>query len=170
MFGKAMSIPDSCMWDYFQLVANTSAAEVGEMQRSVESGAQHPRALKEELARRIVVLYWGEEAARQEAEDFRLRFTLREFPEDTAERVTFTCKEAPNLTQLIRKIGAAKSAREVQRLVEQRGLKVIEEPEPGVLKDLGSADAVALCRRELNPGVYKMKIGKMRFVVVTLTA
>ena len=128
-------------------------------------GSARPTIL---FARRIVAIYHGEEAARREAEEFRSRFTLRQFPDDTAERITLPLSEAGNLTQLLVKVGAAKSSREAQRLVDQGGLKVIDDPAPHAFSEPAEADKATLSRRALTAGVYKLKIGKTRFAVVTL--
>jgi tyrosyl-tRNA synthetase len=168
MFGKSMSIPDSLMWEYFELAAGATAREVSAWRAALDSGTSHPRDVKEELARRIVAIYHGEEAARREADEFRSRFTLRQFPDDTAERITLPLSEAGNLTQLLVKVGAAKSSREAQRLVDQGGLKVIDDPAPHAFSEPAEADKATLPRRALTAGVYKLKIGKTRFAVVTL--
>lgn len=168
MFGKSMSIPDGLMWEYFELAAGATAREVSAWRAALDSGTSHPRDVKEELARRIVAIYHGEEAARREAEEFRSRFTLRQFPDDTAERITLPLSEAGNLTQLLVKVGAAKSSREAQRLVDQGGLKVIDDPAPHAFSEPAEADKATLPRRALTAGVYKLKIGKTRFAVVTL--
>jgi tyrosyl-tRNA synthetase len=169
MFGKAMSIPDEIMPTYFELAAGASAGETEEMRAALASGTAHPRELKEQLARRLVALYHGEEAAVREADDFRSRFTLREFPEETAERVNASVEEVKNLTQLLTKLGAAKSTREAQRLAEQGAIKVIEDPEPHPLSAYAGEKA-GLIRVPLVPGIYKLKIGKTRFAILELTA
>jgi tyrosyl-tRNA synthetase len=168
MFGKAMSIPDSIMWDYFELAAGAGPMEVATLKQAFDSGSRHPRDIKEELARRLVTLYYSANEAEKEAADFRARFTLREFPDATAERIEVALAEATNLQQLLLKIGAAKSAREVQRLVEQGAVKVIEEPESKPIGSVQGDNKGAVLKAVLVAGTYKMKIGKTRFVVVTL--
>ncbi|MCX7019299.1 MAG: tyrosine--tRNA ligase [bacterium] len=169
MFGKAMSIPDDIMWDYFELAVGLTEKETQTMRRAVESGASHPRDVKEDLARRIVTLYHGADTAEREAQDFRARFTLRKFPEKTAERVTLSLADAPNLAQVLALTGAAKSSREAQRLAKQGAIKVIEYPEPHTLSAHPAGGSLGLLRAPLAPGVYKLKIGKTRFVVLTIT-
>jgi tyrosyl-tRNA synthetase len=168
MFGKAMSIPDETMWDYFELVTGATAGEVAQMRQALQAGETHPRDLKERLARKIVEIYHGGAAAAREAADFRERFTLRVFPEDTAEKIELALADAPNLTQVILRTGAAKSAREAQRLIAQGGAKVIEEPDPGLLGSHPADDKTGLSRLALAPGVYKLKLGKTHFVLLTL--
>jgi tyrosyl-tRNA synthetase len=170
MFGKAMSIPDEIMWTYFELAAGASAAEVESLRADLESGRRHPRDVKEELARRLVTLYHDAEAAQRESADFRARFSSREFPEETAERVEVALADAPTLGRLLTHLGAVKSAREAQRLTEQGGVKVFSEPDPAVLGSHPQEDRAGLVRVALQPGTYRLKIGKTRFVAVTVVA
>src|SRR5204863_2815486 len=54
IFGKVMSISDELMWRYFELLTDLTPDEVAKLREAVNSGKQHPRALKADLARRIV--------------------------------------------------------------------------------------------------------------------
>lgn len=63
MYGKAMSIPDELMMRYFMLVTDMPIEEQEDMEKRLESGELHPRDAKMQLARTIVRLYHGEEAA-----------------------------------------------------------------------------------------------------------
>jgi tyrosyl-tRNA synthetase len=169
MFGKAMSIPDEIMWDYFELVAGMMPREVQRLRERVGSGELHPRDAKELLAKQIVRLYHGDEAAEAEAQEFRARFSMREFPEETAERFQLTREQAPNLTRLLVAIQTAQSNREAQRLIAQGGVKVFAEPPDKPLSSVLETDRNQLARVPLTPGQYKLKIGKTLFVVVTLS-
>lgn len=168
MFGKAMSIPDSLMPTFFELVTDASPDEVAQIKNALASGEGNPRDLKEDLARRIVALYHGADAAQREAADFRARFSLREFPEETAERAEFPLSTAANLTQLMQAFGIVKSAREAQRLCQQNAIKVVEDPEPHPLTQNPPQDKLAFARTPLVPGTYKLKFGKTRFAIITL--
>ena len=76
---------------------------------------------------------------------------------------------APNLLKLLVALGAAKSAREAQRLVAQRAVTAFAEPAPGVIGSFpADGDPMVLARAELPAGMYQLKVGKTRFVVVTL--
>ncbi|HEX9233598.1 MAG TPA: tyrosine--tRNA ligase [Candidatus Acidoferrum sp.] len=59
MFGKIMSIPDSVMWSYYELLTDLSQAEIDAHRKRVESGELHPRDAKEGLAIRIVDEFHG---------------------------------------------------------------------------------------------------------------
>lgn len=168
MFGKAMSIPDELMWDYFQLAAGITPSETELLRRRVQSGELHPRDAKELLAKKIVALYHGEQAAEREAEEFRARFSLRMFPENTADRFEFSLDEAPNLIKVLTLTGAASSAREAQRLIQQGGVRVFQQPPSEPIEVLDESATASSGRLPLVAGEYKLKVGKTRFMVVKL--
>ena len=85
MYGKAMSIPDELMMRYFMLVTDMSIEEQEDMAKRLESGELHPRDAKMQLARTIVRLYHGEEAALEAEEEFKRVFQQRAMPTDIPE-------------------------------------------------------------------------------------
>ncbi|MGB9690619.1 MAG: tyrosine--tRNA ligase [Candidatus Sumerlaeaceae bacterium] len=169
MFGKTMSIPDELMWDYFQLAAGFSSAQTQAIRERVKSGELHPRDAKELLAKTIVSLYHSPEAAEREAEAFRARFSLRLFPEESADRYRLRLSEAPNLIKLLTATGAASSAREAQRLVQQGGVKVFDQPPCQPIDLLDNAAVLSSARMPLVAGTYKLKVGKTQFMIVELS-
>lgn len=167
MFGKAMSIPDELMATYYRLVLAAEDNEVEQFIARIESGKLHPRDAKMEIASRITDMYNGLGSGQVQAADFMRRFSERTFPEDTAERVTVSAADSENFQQILQKMGAAKSSREIQRLVSQNAVKFIEEPADSALKDM-SGEPLKLLKSVPVPGDYKLKIGKTRFVILTV--
>src|SRR3546814_16938686 len=53
MFGKLMSISDTLMWRYFELLSFRSLDDISSLQQQIRDGG-NPRAAKIELAREIV--------------------------------------------------------------------------------------------------------------------
>ncbi|MDG4868849.1 tyrosine--tRNA ligase, partial [Guyparkeria sp. 1SP6A2] len=62
MFYKLVSMPDSLMWRYFELLSLKTNEEIAALKLSVEQGA-NPRDVKMELARELIARYHGDEAA-----------------------------------------------------------------------------------------------------------
>ena len=116
MFGKVMSIPDALMENYFTLLTAVPEGEIREMLRSV-----HPREAKERLASAIVARYYGEEAARRAAEEFRRVFSAKEKPSDIP-RVAIAVEEESADRGLASTIVAARfapSTSQAMRLIQQ---------------------------------------------------
>src|SRR5581483_2797840 len=54
VYGKVMSISDTIMWRYYELLTDVSLNQIEQMKTDVTAGRQHPMELKKALARRIV--------------------------------------------------------------------------------------------------------------------
>ena len=58
IFGKVMSIPDSIMWRYFELLSNKPLGEIDALKAKVEAGL-NPRDVKFELAVELTDRFHG---------------------------------------------------------------------------------------------------------------
>jgi tyrosyl-tRNA synthetase len=85
MYGKVMSLPDDAMSGYFSLVTRFTPPEIAEIEADLAGGKLHPRDAKMKLAREIVSIYHGDEAARLAEESFVRVFQKRDTPEDMTE-------------------------------------------------------------------------------------
>lgn len=168
MFGKAMSIPDELMSVYRRLVLTASETEIAEIESQITSGALHPRDAKMDVAAQITDTYHGAGAGQEQKADFIKRFSEREFPEETAERLSVTSTEINNLQQLLQHLQIAKSSREAQRLVTQKAVHFHQEPEGSTLGTMSTDEPLALLRAPLSTGDYWLKIGKKRFIIFTI--
>ena len=87
MFGKMMSVPDSLMLRYYELLSDISPEDLAKLTRDLDSGAKHPRDAKEELAREITARYHGDAAAADAAREFAHIFREGGLPEEIEEAV-----------------------------------------------------------------------------------
>jgi len=85
MFGKLMSISDSLMWSYYELLTDLSSRDIIRLQGEVKDGLVHPIDAKMQLAHIIVASFHGEDAARKAAEEFRRVFREHQAPEHPTE-------------------------------------------------------------------------------------
>jgi tyrosyl-tRNA synthetase len=70
MYGKVMSLPDTAMPSFFRLVTRWPVAKIGALESGMAEGSMHPREVKMELAREIVDIFHGSQAARIAEEKF----------------------------------------------------------------------------------------------------
>ncbi|MCL6451674.1 MAG: tyrosine--tRNA ligase, partial [Acetobacteraceae bacterium] len=82
MYGKTMSIPDAVMPRYFELACDLPPAELRAVLEGLRKGTLHPRDAKMRLAREIVTLYHGAEAAREAERNFVRVFREGLLPEE----------------------------------------------------------------------------------------
>ncbi len=85
MFGKLMSIPDTLMWSYFELLTDRGADVIENLRRNVQAGTTHPKQVKVSLASEIVRGFYGEEAAIEAAQKFQQRYSDRQAPTEMKE-------------------------------------------------------------------------------------
>jgi tyrosyl-tRNA synthetase len=130
MYGKVMSIPDRLIMQWFELATDLPDAEVETVRQSLVSNATNPRDIKMRLAREIVRMYEGEQAAAAAEAEFVKVFQKKETPDEVKE--VSVGKAKLNAVDLLLATGLSVSKSEARRLVEQKGVKVdgatIEDP------------------------------------------
>ena len=155
IFGKTMSIPDQLMWEWYLLLTEYSDSEIDERRRAVESGALHPKQVKQELASRLTAEFHGEEAAALAAAEFDKVFAAGGLPDDMPQHSL----EGPmTLPRLLTRTGLAASNNEARRLIQQGAVTIDGER--------ASDPFLELTGREL-PFIFK--VGKRRFAKIRIT-
>lgn len=154
MFGKIMSISDDLMWRYYELLTDSTFADIERMRDRAAHGEVNPRDLKVELAKRVITDFHSADAAREAEEDFVRRFRMKEVPDEIEERAV--AAQVWKLARLLAETGLAASQGEARRLVEQGGVRVSGER-------ASRADAEVV----LNVGESLLiQVGKRRFLRV----
>lgn len=116
MFGKVMSVSDELMWRYYSLVLCADDAEI------VHQKQVHPRAAKDELAKRIVARFHGTAAAEDASTEFARVFSQSEVPSDIP---SVEIAEAElGVVALLLQCGLVASNGEGRRLVQQGGVRI----------------------------------------------
>lgn len=122
IYGKTMSIPDFLIYPYFELATDVDSSELAEIKRSLEDPEVNPMDLKRRLARRLVAMYHGEEAARRAEEAFDRVFRRREVPDEVPEYVLN--QDRIWIVRLLTSSGLASSNSEARRLIAQGGVYI----------------------------------------------
>jgi tyrosyl-tRNA synthetase len=159
MYGKVMSIPDSLMIRYFELVTDISLNEIDQIKINLENDNLHPQDVKKKLAREIVKLYHGQNAALIAEEEFEKVFNKKLYPEEMKELVLKkdNLKEGKIwLIKLISLSGLINSKSEARRLIEQGGVKINGEKVDDPNLDLTVKEGMVV------------KIGKFNFVKLVI--
>lgn len=127
MYRKVMQISDELMYRYYELLTDTSVAEINAMKAKIASGELHPMHAKGELARMIVGEYHSAEDARRGEEAFRRVVQQGQEPEDIPE---FTLPDAMRgepsirIDKLLREIGLAQSGAEANRKLKEGAVSI----------------------------------------------
>ena len=122
MYNKLVSIPDSLMWRYFELLSFRSLAEIDEFKRDVERGT-NPRDIKIKLAEEIVSRFHGEEAATSAHRSAGNRMKEGELPEDLPEVEISSLEDLP-IASLLNKAGMVKNAAGARDLLNAGSVRI----------------------------------------------
>jgi len=123
MFGKLMSISDTLMWRYFELVSLRPANEITALRRACDEG-RNPRDAKVMLALEIVARFHSQPAADAARDEFDARFREGALPADIRDVTLHANGAGLPIAQLAKQAGIVDSTSEALRLIAQRGLKV----------------------------------------------
>ena len=154
IYGKAMSIPDSLMWDWLLLLTDLPHHEIERRRAAVAAGDLHPKKVKQDLALRLVADYHGEEASRQAEAEFAKVFSAGGLPDDVPEH---QLEGSRTLLKLLSETGLAPSNAEARRLIEQ-----------GAVAIDGARAADPFHELPPRPEPYLFKVGKRRFARVRI--
>jgi tyrosyl-tRNA synthetase len=162
MFGKLMSMADRLMTDYFRLTTALEPGEVDAILSDLQKDTLHPAQAKRQLAREVVTLYWGADAAQQAEKHFDRVFKDKELPEDIPE-ITIDPGELQDgkiwLPRLLVLAGLAPSTSEGRRLIAQKGIKLdeklIDDPDLELTLDRLNGLVIQKGKRHFRKIVFK---------------
>jgi tyrosyl-tRNA synthetase len=120
IFGKLMRVPDELMGKYLRLTTDVADAEIERMESTLP-----PQKLKRTLAREVVKLYHGGEAASAAADRFDKLFVAHEVPTDIADHAIGEGEIF--VPHLLVELGLATSSSDARRKIAQGGVRVDNE-------------------------------------------
>ena len=154
MFGKVMSISDTLMWDWYNLLSLKSNAAIAELKSECENG-RNPRDAKVLLAKEIVARFHDEKAADAAEAEFNNRFRAGAVPSDISEVNVAAPDGEIGIARLIKEAGLCPSTGEANRNIDQGGVRLEGER----ISDRGL---------KVKPGTYTLQVGKRRWAKVTV--
>lgn len=122
MYSKLVSIPDTLMWRYFELLSFRSMEEIEGFKKDVEAGA-NPRDIKIKLAEEIVARFHGEEAAASAHKSAGNRLKDGELPEDLPEVEVAAAEDLP-IGAVLNKAGLVRNSAVARDLLSSSGVRV----------------------------------------------
>ena len=138
MYNKLVSMPDSLMWRYFELLSFRSMEEIEQFKVDVQRGA-NPRDIKIKLAEEIVARFHGEEAAANAHRSAGNRLKDGELPDDLPEVEVLSAEDMP-VSAVLNKAGLVKNAAAARDLLSAGSVKVDGEVvDRGFMFKLGSS-------------------------------
>jgi len=180
IYGKVMSIPDSLIMDYFELLTDVPDKELEEFRQGFKNESINPMTLKKRLAREIVTQLHSKKAAAEAEKHFARVVQKKEAPEEIREcpisfkrfrefltqigqaqeaplgfLTTPSIRSAVNMNRLLVEIGLAKSHSEAGRLIAQGAVEIDGEKVTSNVAPVKD--------------IFIIKVGKRRFARVINT-
>jgi tyrosyl-tRNA synthetase len=123
MFGKLMSVSDTLMWRYLELLSFRSMREIAGWREAVEQG-RNPRDIKVLLAQEIVERFHSRKAAEDALTEFEARFKQGVLPDDMPEIAVASSGGHIGIAQLLKQAGLVPSTSEALRMIDQGAVKL----------------------------------------------
>lgn len=123
MFGKLMSISDTLMWRYYELLSDRRLDAIQNLHAQVDSGSVHPMDAKKTLGSELVARFHGDAAATAARNYFESRFQKKNTPDEIRQQF-----DAPQpiwiCRLLVEVLRFSKSTSDARRLIAQGAVKV----------------------------------------------
>lgn len=154
MFAKLMSISDSLMWRYIELLSFADLSTIEDWKQQVANG-ENPRNIKVMFAQEIVTRFHSAADAHKALEDFQTR--AKGGIPDEVPTLTLTLSEASiGIAQLLKQAQLVESTSEALRAIQQGGVKL---------------DSVKVEDKQLQiskGSTVVAQVGKRKFAKITL--
>jgi len=121
MFGKLMSIPDTLIAKYYDLLTDITPEELKDIETQLSSGDINPRTIKLKLAHTITAEYHGEDGANSAQQEFINVVSNKGIPQDIP---SVTIDSNKNILDLLLELSFVQSKGEAKRLVQGGGVKL----------------------------------------------
>lgn len=123
MFGKVMSVSDTLMWRYYDLLSFKPLASIAGLRQAVTAGA-NPRDTKMELAAELVDRFHGAGAGEKARAAFIAQFSQGALPENIPEVQLAAPIEGLALAKVLKEAGLVPSSSEANRMIEQKAVRL----------------------------------------------
>jgi tyrosyl-tRNA synthetase len=154
MFAKVLSISDTLMWNWYELLSFQSLAAIAALKREIEAG-RNPKEAKVMLAKEITARFHSAAAADAAEQDFINRSkggVPDEIPEVT---VSLGGATEMGIGAILKAAGLTESTGEANRHIDGGAVRV----DGTVISDKAL---------KLSAGAYVMQVGKRKFAKVTV--
>jgi tyrosyl-tRNA synthetase len=149
IYGKVMSITDSLIMQYFELLTDTDEEELRDIGKQIDDGA-NPMDLKKQLAWNIVTQLYGKQEAAEAESHFQKVVQNKELPDDIQE---YKISSGISISVLVTEAGLVKSRSEASRLINQGAVTI-------------DGEKVADINHPVDAGKI-IKVGKRRYLKTT---
>ena len=123
-YGKLMSISDTLMWRYYEVLLLTPPAHISVLQEKVRSGDLHPLVAKKEMAHQVISAFWSPSQADTAQQYFESVFQQGDFSQ--AQEIALPEGTASPLwiVDLLKALGGVATSSDAKRLIETKSVLI----------------------------------------------
>lgn len=150
IYAKVLSISDTLMWRYYELLSTKTLDEIALLKKGVEDSIMHPKVVKENLAIELVARFYNEELANIAKEEFDKVFKSNEVPSQMSE---FSFETSTWICKALVDANMEPSTSQARRDIAQGAVKINQQK---VVDD----------QLQLESGEYIIQVGKRKFAKI----
>ncbi|WP_199768134.1 MULTISPECIES: tyrosine--tRNA ligase [unclassified Helicobacter] len=124
MYAKIMSISDTLMWRYYELLSSKTLREIEQLKEDIKGQKLHPKNVKEALAFEITSKYHSVDLAHKAKDNFDRVFSKNSLPEEMKE-MTFNSGEW--ICKILVESGISSSTSQARREIRAGAVRVNQE-------------------------------------------
>ena len=125
IFGKTMSISDTLMWRYYELLSfDKNAAQQRQMRADAQAGSANPRDFKLALAHELSTRFHSKAAADEVLSEWHKRTQEGALPNDIQSMKITAGATGMAIATLLKVSGLTSSTSEALRKISERGVKI----------------------------------------------
>jgi len=122
MYGKTMSIPDSVIDEYFNLLLGYNESKIYEVKEKInKDSGDNPKFVKEYLAREIIKIFYDETSALEGEKHFRKVVQRKEIPDDI---LSFKVENGVWIVKILTENKLVSSSSDGRRMIKQNAVRI----------------------------------------------
>ncbi|WP_104696198.1 tyrosine--tRNA ligase [Helicobacter salomonis] len=150
MYAKLLSISDTLMWRYYELLSTKTLTQIASLQQGVQDQRLHPKAVKEELALEITTRWHSAQEAQGAKAEFDKVFSQKQTPSKMPE---WHFEKGVWIGNVLKESQLCPSSSQARRDIAGGGVRLNHE----VLTD---------AHYQFSQGSYIVQVGKRKFALV----
>ncbi len=126
VYGKTMRLHDDLIINWFTLLTDLPDNQINQIADDIKSGRLNPMEAKKQLAFLITAWLHGNDRAKQAQAEFERVFQKKQLPQNLT--VINLPKGTYTLLDLLKKLPTHLSVRQLKTLIQQKGVKINQQP------------------------------------------
>lgn len=126
-YGKLMSMSDTLMWRYYEVLLQMPVTEIAQLKANVAASKVHPMDLKKQLAFKIIARFWSEQEAHDAQQNFEQLFQKKDLSQAQEFILASTVPETLSIIELVKLLDPSLSNSEIRRLIVANAISLDEQ-------------------------------------------